>query len=586
MSKKLLIIIILSGILLVGGYFFIRFYLQKTIRRDEKLTGKVVPDKKELDGKKVSTADLRPLFIKRLQLLVNKSSDGLYDLSIGNMQVDVFASTASLQNVSVQPNSHVLDSLKKAGAGPGNIFSISFKNLLIDGINLDDAVTSKTMDYKLVKIIGPVIEIRHHKTDNQNNLQNFSQNFLKQMTKLFIKNLIIDNGRVIVYNDNRKMQTQELHNVQLNMHDILIDSATRESKDRFLFAKEANISFKNFSMPATEGLYHLKIDSVMIRAPEQSVSLSNLSFTSPYNKQQFEAKQKFRRELYHLVLPSVTINNIDWWKLLNQEEVVADKIQTKNGQLSIYLDRSLPPHSKMGNFPNQLLMKIPIQMKVQTLNMSGLNFTYEEYNPVSKESGKIYIDNINLSVHHVSNVKQKRMEPMMAKGSGLFMHKIPLNTEFSFDMNHYKSGIFSCNIKADGFDGTLINNFAKPLGLVKIENGVLEKVRTTISGDQWKAHGDVLVLYKDLKLSLLEKDKGKKELDKKDVTTFVANNFVLKENNPAANDHPRREKAEFKRIPDGGFFMLVWKTMMVGVLKTIGAPEKIASKTVDDQQKK
>ena len=122
--------------------------------------------------------------------------------------------------------------------------------------------------------------------------------------------------------------------------------------------------------------------------------------------------------------------------------------------------------------------------------------------------------------------------------------------------------------------------------MMKVEKGTLQKAEAAISGDQWKAHGNVLVLYKDLKLSLLEKDKGKKELDKKDVTTFLANNFVLKENNPSPNDDPRREKAAFKRIPDGGFFMLVWKTMLVGVLKTMGAPEKIASKTVDDQQKK
>ena len=153
-------------------------------------------------------------------------------------------------------------------------------------------------------------------------------------------------------------------------------------------------------------------------------------------------------------------------------------------------------------------------------------------------------------------------------------------------MNHYKSGKFSCTVHADGFDGSSINSFAMPLGILKMEKGTLQKAQASISGDQWKAHGNVLVLYKNLKLALLEKDPGKKKLDKKDVTTFLANNFVLKENNPASNDDPREEKAEFKRIPDGGFFMLVWKTMMVGVLKTIGAPEKIASKTVDDQQKK
>ncbi len=49
-----------------------------------------------------------------------------------------------------------------------------------------------------------------------------------------------------------------------------------------------------------------------------------------------------------------------------------------------------------------------------------------------------------------------------------------------------------------------------------------------ISGDELKATSDVLVLYKDLKVTLLEKDSGKKELDKKNVTTLLANLFVIK----------------------------------------------------------
>ena len=103
------------------------------------------------------------------------------------------------------------------------------------------------MDYKFIKVIDPVIEIRHHKTDQQGTSQQFSQNFLREMTKLSVKNLVIDNGRIVVYNGHRKTQAKELHHVRLQMNDILIDSTTRESKDRFLFAKQARLSFRIFS---------------------------------------------------------------------------------------------------------------------------------------------------------------------------------------------------------------------------------------------------------------------------------------------------------------------------------------------------
>ena len=64
------------------------------------------------------------------------------------------------------------------------------------------------------------------------------------------------------------------------------------------------------------------------------------------------------------------------------------------------------------------------------------------------------------------------------------------------------------------------------------------------------------------------------------MTSFLANAFVLKKDNPKEGESLRNVQAEFKRNPDGGFFMLVWKTIMAGALKTTGAPARMANKTV------
>ena len=114
--------------------------------------------------------------------------------------------------------------------------------------------------------------------------------------------------------------------------------------------------------------------------------------------------------------------------------------------------------------------------------------------------------------------------------------------------------------------------------MMKLEKGTLQKLSADMKGDELGASGEVLVLYNDLKLSLLEKDKGKTNLDKKNVTSLFANLFVLKKENPKNGKAPRTEQGSFKRDPTGGFVMLVWKTILVGVLKTIGAPEKLAYK--------
>jgi hypothetical protein len=271
------------------------------------------------------------------------------------------------------------------------------------------------------------------------------------------------------------------------------------------------------------------------------------------------------------------VRKVDWWSLFNREKLVADEIRVNHGKFSIYFDRSLPLHSRMGHFPNQLLMNLPLQMNVKQLKIRDMDIAYTERNPYSEQSGTVYLDRASIDMTNIINARNNGKEPLRVKGTALFMHRIPIHANFTFSWKEYHQGAFGANIGCEKeFESTLFNSISMPLGLVRLDKGTLQKLEAQIKGDQWKATGDVLALYKDLKLSVLKKDKGKASLDKKDVTSFIANAFVLKKDNPGESQEPRKERAEFKRMPDAGFIMLVWKTMLVGVLKTIGAPEKKA----------
>lgn len=577
MSRKRLLLVLSPALLLIAGYFAVQVYLRTTIGDDEKTTGSgfVKEGKKPdtLGGKKTSALDLRPLFVKRLQQLLKKSSNGLYDLTIGDLTVDVAASTIALQNVTVRPNAKQLETLKASGLLPNDVFSFAFKNLRIEGVNLDDAITSKTMDYKLVKLVGPEIEIVHQKADRAKSESDFTQRFLKEMKKLSLDKLVVQDGNIIVH-DRQKGTTKRFANVQVLMKDILLNEETRTDKSRFLFAKEARLDFHDYTSKTTDGLYTLKIAGVAVNAAQKQITLHNLSFGSPLSKQAFVKKHRQAEEMYGLSLPSVIITGVDWWSLLNEDEVQANNVKTSGGTFRVYFNRSLPPKKKFGNFPNQLLLKLPFKLDIARMQIRNLDLTYEEYNPLSQQSGTVYLDNASMEITNASN---QNKTPVVVSGTTLFMHRVPIQARFEFDMRQAKAGRFSASILSNTpYEGSLLNSFAAPLGMMKVESGELQKLSATISGDETGARGTVQVLYKDLKLALLEKDKGRTTLDKKDVTSLLANLVVLKKDNPKDGRAPRVEQGSYQRDPTGGFMMVVWKTVLVGVLKSIGAPTKLA----------
>ena len=581
MNKKLFLLILIPALLIIGGYLFIRFSLQLSVNKDEK---NLISNKNNSDStalEKSSALDLRPLFIKKLQQLVSKSSNGLYTLSVDDMKTDVLASTVSLENVAIIPNKEVLAALIKNAQAPNDVFNISFKNLVIDGINLDDALNSKVMDFKLIKLINPVIEIRHAKRKAAPKKgEDFSQRFLKEMEKLSVNKLVIEGASVIHYNEDKKNKITKLNGFALTMNDILIDSVTRNDKNRFLFAKDALLSFKNFTTPATDGLYDLNIANVSIKAPQQTVTLQNLNFKPRLSKEAFQKKFTTRKEIFDISIPLITVQNMDWWSLMNEEGLEADEMTISKAKLDVYLDRTPPPASKMGNFPHQMIMKIPLKISVPKMYFQNMEVAYTELNPKSAQKGTVVLDKINMTITGVTNMKEKMSKNKMVAitASANFMRTVPLKASFNLDMINHKKGAFSANFSLSGFDGVLTNSFAEPLALVRIKEGTLQKIEVKVSGDEKKAASDILVLYKDLKISVLEKDSGNKALDKKDVITLLANLLLIKSDNPKGNKKPRQEKGVFDRNPDAGFLNLVWKAALVGILKSIGAPAKLASK--------
>lgn len=420
MNKKLFLLILIPALLIIGVYVFIRYSLKTAVHRGENIT----TEKKQTDSssiKQTSALDLRPLFINRLKQLVAKTSNDVYDLSVGDMKIDILASTASFQNVVLKPDKKRADSLNRLGLAPAEIFSFSFENLQVEGVNFDDAITSKTMDYKRVKLTNPVFEIFRRANDTKEVTENFTQRFLKEMQKLSVQSLVVEGGKIIIHN---KTKSTVLKDVNINMKDILIDSATRTDPTRFLFAKKASLGFKDYKALTANGQYTLAIGKVNVEAPAQTLTLADFSLSSPLNKKEFSSRHKFAKEYYQLSFPSITMSAVNWWSLLNEEEVIAQEINIPGGRVSMYLDRSRPPTSKMGNFPAQLLMKLPIKISIDRLKVSGLDFSYEEFNPISQQSGTIVMNDIFMNIANVSNMNVKRSKPVTVDGKALLMGQI------------------------------------------------------------------------------------------------------------------------------------------------------------------
>lgn len=580
MNKKIFYPLLILPLLVIAAYVFIRISLSSGTKEEAKKGSSEIGMTSVSAG---SNLDLRPLLVSKLQELIKAGSNGLYTFSLDSLLIDVTQSKVTIFNAALNYDSKALQELKAKGEAPTDVFRIKLNNLHIEGLNVDEVVNKKRIDLHTIRIENPFIELYHKEPAGKpKDQRTLYQRLMKDKNHISVKKILLKGGTLVSFNQSKKNTVTRLNQVYLFLSNVLIDSSTQFNKNRFLFSKAAHLTSKNFVQETEDKLYLFKIGALSVTSPNNTLTATNVSLDPKYDKKAFQSRIPAMKEHYKLRLSRLTGNGIEWGSLLNKEKLIGKNMVLEDGQLDVYLDRSLPPPpSKLGNYPHQLLMKIPIPVFFPDLTVKNLALSYEELNPKSGRSGKVVIDRINMTVSNLTNmsapIKANPYTRIMA--SGLFMRQVPLNTVFHFDLSSYMKGKFRAEVKMEAMEGSQLNSIAEPLGLFKIDKGKISGLKATITGDDQKGRGAVQLLYDGLNISLLKKNENKKgTLKEKEILGFMANRLMIKNANPAKGKSIRTEEAYFKRDPKAGFFNLIWKTILVGMLKTIGAPSKMAKK--------
>jgi hypothetical protein len=79
----------------------------------------------------------------------------------------------------------------------------------------------------------------------------------------------------------------------------------------------------------------------------------------------------------------------------------------------------------------------------------------------------------------------------------------------------------------------------------------------------------VKFLYQDLKITLLEVEKGAIIQDRKSFTSFLAN-ILIKNDNPKRKQEPRIAMVDYPRVNNVSLFNLCWRGLLKGLKESVG----------------
>lgn len=535
--------------------------------------------------KKNKLSDFTPQIKAKLQALVVAASDSLYKLDFDTLDADVLKSKLIIKNLRLLPDTAILGRMESKGEKPADVFKLTLNSLVIDGLNVEDFTSAKEIGLDVIYLRDPHLEIYHEKKSTTKDSASFKtlyRNISKQMNSIEVKKLLIQNMNIVHHNfRNKADRVTHFNKANVLLSDILIDSVTQYDDKRFLYSKDALITFVDMKVQTPDSLYFIKFDSIAVNAAKRNVHIEGINVDARYGSDNFVKKSSFAKEAYNLQFKSITFSNIDWWSMISSESFEVERADINDCNLIAYADRSLPPYpkSKAGNYPHQLLMKLAIPVYIKEMKISNFNVTYEEFNPNSGKTGKLEFNNINGTVSNITNKKEIiEQEPLMkTQVQGQLMHAGQLNAAFTFNLAKAAAGMFSVDIHLGATDGSKLNTTTVPLGMVEVKSANIKELNAHINGSNYKGTGTVTFSYTDLNINILKQDNTSGQLQKRGFISFVANNVLLKTSNPANGELLKKETARYSRNVHQSFFNVIWKTILIGILKSIGYDAGVGS---------
>ncbi len=495
---------------------------------------------------------------------VQKASKGLYRISFDKVHINLFTRSISLTNVSISIDSNKLKERINDSTLPPYCINMRVKKLKASGIYLRGLSTE--MECEVISIVEPYLSV----TKNDKALSgNFAKTKNENKYRIAANVVSMVSGKLeYYYRKDNKLRNFDLSNINIRLDDW--DTYNADNSNNFLLARSGNINVARLVFNGEDLDYHLSIDEINFNSSGKKLNARDLKLNLASTQEHFYEKWGVQKEIYDLHLPTIEVNDIDWKRLFNKKELFASTIYLNQSKLMVLFNRQLPPNpaSKMGNHPNQMLMKLKLPVYIEDIRMNNGDITYTEISKRSGMEGSIYFTKLDGRIDNITNIDSLVEKDDICNISihGKFNKFTDISAAFELKLND-KKGSFKVNTTLEGLSGHQISTQTQIFTLIAVKSMNMQRLKMELEGNEDYAQSNFVMLYHNLSIKITkEANDAQKEKRKKSFMTFIANNLILYSNNPQrGSKEPRVVQTYIKRDPQKSFFNLIWRNIHQGV---------------------
>jgi hypothetical protein len=504
---------------------------------------------------------------------VFENSHGLYALHYGKIEVDETAGYLHVTDLTITPDTALYKKMIAGKTNPPLLLQLTIPELRVTGVKTPEAMLSKKLEGRRVEINNAIVSFYYAKghPDTTKAEEEMYQQILGSLKLIQVDTVDIINASLAFIDIRNDKKMIEASDISVQLRDVLVDSLHSNDNSRFFFAKKVHIKGDKGIVRNKQGTYIYYFNGIDFASAEKTFAVKELKIEPQLKEAEFARFSKLQKDRFNFSFNDISLKNINLPQLM-QAAVIADTLLIKQSNFKIYRDLSYPrdTKSRVGTYPQQLLMELPVDLSIRSVILRNAFIEYKEKNPKSDYSGKVQFDHAGATIANVTNLASeiKSDHNCILDFNASFLDMAQVRAKITMFLNDPR-GRFSVTGSLDAFDAPKLNVLLEPMALARIDRGRVNKLDFNLACHDYGSDGKLLMLYDDLKISLLRKDSVANTLEKKGLASFVAN-VVIKNANPLRKQDIRRVDVHYKRDTNRSFFNLIWKSIFTGAKESVG----------------
>lgn len=459
-----------------------------------------------------------------------------------------------------------------AGKADANGVAIALDSVRLSGVHVPDLVRGKAVRMGRAAVGTLDLEVRHAAGADSAAAAADRDTAPKAGLPLAIGDLRIPVAR-FRYVDTKpggKKRVYSVKRASLSAEGVSLNpGASRESRTRHV-SRRATITADGIVLDDNP-MSMFTVGSFSASLSDSSARIRGVYIGPTVSDSTWVSRQDHRRDRIRVKTDSVLLAGLDFDRLILNDGIWLRHGRVFGFDIDAYTDKGLKPASvkKLHSTAQQDVQSIKFAFGIDTLSVIDGQVVYHEQEADKPEPGQVSFTAISATVTGFTSRGVAGTSPPLRieTHSTLFgMGKldayatVPL-TSSGFDAVYHG--------RLGPMPAVAVNQFAEKSLPVTIEAGQVEEVTFSVGSKDGHAVGDIVPIYRGLKVRLHDAKASFFKRVEYSVLTFLAKEFVIRHNNPDKEGQPPRVGAIDHTFAGESIIQFLWYAVRGGIEKSI-----------------